>query len=683
MSIEAFPPVLPSNYSLEAGGNLAAIAAAISGGRMQVSVATLPLPSNAAQEAGGNLAAILAALTTGPVPVSVAALPLPANAAKESGGNLATLAATVSGGMVQVSAASLPLPGNAAKETGGNLATIASNTSGLALEAGGNLQSIESNTAALDLAQNSSTSGQTGPLVQGAVTTSAPSYNTGKTSPLSLTTSGGLRVDGSATTQPVSWTSQSVTANQGTAAAALSGAWPVKMTDGSNVLGTSSNPVNVTCGVAASFQVTANQSSAAALQATVFQTTPASLQTLATTNADTTIAGTSAPSKGLLVLGKTNDGTPVYDPFPLGTTGRSVIIEGFSGGTAVPTAPNPLADATATATLSNTSTTAQITMAGYSGAAVQYTGSAATATLVVEGSPDGGTTWEALPLFADGGASGTSISLVSSSATDCFQVGDLAGQGLIRARLSAFSSGSVAVELRATVAPSRLNTPYGTQTVSGTVSALQSGTWNINGVTTVSTVSTVGTVNTVTALTGITNTVDVNAKQWGGTALTAAATVADGTALPTSPLVGAVGQLYNGTTVDLARGNTQGTLLASGARTTAQSVAVTNYNARGILLFLNITVASGTGGLRFSVQVVDPVSGGACNLMAPTPTGFITTTGLYAIMVYPGDTATPQGSSSNEVNAHIPAALPRNFNVAVQVGDASSYTYSLGYALMV
>ncbi len=47
---------------------------------------------------------------------------------------------------------------------------------------------------ALDYAQNSTTSGQTGSLVQGAVTTSAPTYTSGRTSPVSLDTSGSLRV---------------------------------------------------------------------------------------------------------------------------------------------------------------------------------------------------------------------------------------------------------------------------------------------------------------------------------------------------------------------------------------------------------------------------------------------------------------------------------------------------------
>ena len=47
---------------------------------------------------------------------------------------------------------------------------------------------------ALAAAQGSTTSGQNGPLIQGAVTTAAPSYTTAQTSPLSLTTAGNLRV---------------------------------------------------------------------------------------------------------------------------------------------------------------------------------------------------------------------------------------------------------------------------------------------------------------------------------------------------------------------------------------------------------------------------------------------------------------------------------------------------------
>jgi len=84
------------------------------------------------------------------------------------------------------------------------------NTSALALDTSVN---------GILLAQGSTTSGQSGPIVQGAVTTSAPTYVTAKTNPLSLTTAGALRVDGSGVTQPISG---AVTANAGSGRGVLS-----------------------------------------------------------------------------------------------------------------------------------------------------------------------------------------------------------------------------------------------------------------------------------------------------------------------------------------------------------------------------------------------------------------------------------------------------------------------------
>ena len=84
-------------------------------------------------------------------------------------------------------------------------------TNGLALDTSVN---------GLLLAQGSTTSGEKGPMMQGAVTTGAPTYTTAQTSPLSLTTAGALRIDGSGATQPVSGT---ITANAGTGTFTVSG----------------------------------------------------------------------------------------------------------------------------------------------------------------------------------------------------------------------------------------------------------------------------------------------------------------------------------------------------------------------------------------------------------------------------------------------------------------------------
>ncbi len=77
-------------------------------------------------------------------------------------------------------------------------------TTGGALRVDASAATVPVSDANLEIAQNSTTSGQVGPLVQAAVTTSAPAYTTAKTSPLSLTTAGLLRVDASGTTVPIS-----------------------------------------------------------------------------------------------------------------------------------------------------------------------------------------------------------------------------------------------------------------------------------------------------------------------------------------------------------------------------------------------------------------------------------------------------------------------------------------------
>ena len=69
----------------------------------------------------------------------------------------------------------------------------------------------EASLAKLTLAQASTTAGQSGPLIQAAVTTAAPAYTTGQTSPLSLTTGGALRVfDTTATNSSSTGTSTTV-----------------------------------------------------------------------------------------------------------------------------------------------------------------------------------------------------------------------------------------------------------------------------------------------------------------------------------------------------------------------------------------------------------------------------------------------------------------------------------------
>lgn len=104
-------------------------------------------------------------------------------------------------------------------------------------------------TPAQSVAQASTTSGQAGDLVMGAVTTAAPAYTTAQTNPLSLTTAGSLRTDlasinGTTTPVGLGGVSQSIRVaaiiQDGThAAAVLSGtnsALYVAPTDGTNTM---------------------------------------------------------------------------------------------------------------------------------------------------------------------------------------------------------------------------------------------------------------------------------------------------------------------------------------------------------------------------------------------------------------------------------------------------------------
>jgi hypothetical protein len=168
------------------------------GGMSDVTVHSLPASNPAGTS--DTVALPVQGVTGGvPLPVSAGTLPLPAGAAQDGtdangvtppagavgirgwlSGIYSKLASSISvtGTFWQatqpVSAASLPLPAGAA--TAANQPTSA--------------------------AQGSTTSGQTGRLMQGAVTAAAPAYVTAQTSPISLTPAGAVRTDASATTQP-------------------------------------------------------------------------------------------------------------------------------------------------------------------------------------------------------------------------------------------------------------------------------------------------------------------------------------------------------------------------------------------------------------------------------------------------------------------------------------------------
>lgn len=130
------------------------------------------------------------------------------------------------------------------------------------------------------------------------------------------------------------------------------------------------------------------------------------------------------------------------------------------------------------------------------------------------------------------------------------------------------------------------------------------------------------------------------------------------------------GQLFNGTTWDRQRNNTQNTLLASAARTvTTSSPDQTNYNAKGLHVVLDVTVA-GTGDITLTIEGKDGLSGKYYTLLAGTN---VTTNSTNVYKVYPGLPATANVSANDIV--------PRTYRVTVTANNANIITYSVASLL--
>lgn len=119
--------------------------------------------------------------------------------------------------------------------------------------------------------------------------------------------------------------------------------------------------------------------------------------------------------------------------------------------------------------------------------------------------------------------------------------------------------------------------------------------------------------------------------------------------------------------------NISGTLLASAARTaTASSPDQTNYNGRGVRIFINVTVHAVSAAIVPTIEVKDPVSG----VYTAIATGAsITGTGHTVITVFPGVTVAANLAISN--------ALGKIWRVTMTPGNANSATYSVGYSTLV
>jgi hypothetical protein len=125
----------------------------------------------------------------------------------------------------------------------------------------------------------------------------------------------------------------------------------------------------------------------------------------------------------------------------------------------------------------------------------------------------------------------------------------------------------------------------------------------------------------------------------------------------------------------------RGTVLASTARTASTSGSSVDWvRYKGVILFLNVTAASGTGGLAIFPEYQDPVSASWNRIYNyPSTSARITTVGLQILHIGRGIGATIGGANQGGFCA---AFLSSAIRFTVNHGDASSYTYSLGYELI-
>lgn len=127
-------------------------------------------------------------------------------------------------------------------------------------------------------------------------------------------------------------------------------------------------------------------------------------------------------------------------------------------------------------------------------------------------------------------------------------------------------------------------------------------------------------------------------------------------------------------TFDRQRGNDEITVMASAARTaSAQSADQTNYNHRGVLVALKVTVnPGGAETLIIAVTFKEPI-GGAYRVMAVSAALFgAGGTGEYRILMYPGVAA-----ASQEIDQTVGYPLPRTWRVEITNSSTGSWTYSV------
>jgi hypothetical protein len=459
--------------------------------------------------------------------ISAASLPLPANASQETGGNLATLAGGVTGSKYQIRALTsadvvaitgASTPGDAvANPTSAALVESllegwdATNTVWRRLQvdaATGRLE-VDPGTVTVTGTVAATQSGTwtvqqgTPPWAQNSTqlagsTLGAPSaYGT---SPGAVTVPG---VNAFITNTPSvaqsgsPWgVSGTLTSNQGTANT-VANSWPVELTNGTNTTAVkaastaaaATDPSAVVAlspnsplpaGTNALGTVALGAGSAAvgtvtlgAGSATIGALTANQSVSLAQVNGVTTLTGAGAVGTGSARVAVGQDTTTIAGSAPgtAGTPSANVItVQGVASGTTLPaSAPDTVVNFSGLAAVN---AAAAITVSGTQSVGADVTGTFV-ATVVAEGSVDG-TNWTLLTVVTPSGGAGPALTFASITGPVTVSLEPTAGMSQVRLRVSAFTSGSVGGQIRASSQPAAVTNVE----VSGGTATANQGTAN-------------------------------------------------------------------------------------------------------------------------------------------------------------------------------------------------------------
>jgi len=330
-------------------------------------------------------------------------------------------------------------------------------------------------------AQGSTTSGQTGPLILGAVTTAAPSYTTGQSNPLSLDTTGALRITGS-----ISSSNPSVGTNN---AAIPTSSTQIGGSDGTNLQVVRVFDGDTGGGTQYILGVGLRKAASGGTVEAGTSTDPIRVDPTGTTPQP--ISGTVAATQSgtwTVQPGNTANTTPWLATISQG--GNSAVVKPASTAAVaadpalvVAISPNSTADVTGAGTLNALNATASVSLAGRQSVGMFLAAGTLVGTIVPELSLDGGTTW--ISTFFDDSSTGNKVPNIVFGVSNTVTTRTIIGGGgasNARVRVSAYTSGTAACTVRTTqiVDPSLLFTGSNGSSVLPPVAGLMAGSDGTN-----------------------------------------------------------------------------------------------------------------------------------------------------------------------------------------------------------